>query len=65
MSKPRGKPGAVTFEQFELFAREIGQQVIFVLNLESSSLILTLNPHLSGGSCLTFTTIAFAAKRCQ
>jgi len=33
----RGKPKGVTFEQFEPFAREIGAQVVFVPNLESSS----------------------------
>ncbi len=33
----RGKPKGVSFEQFEPFAREIGAQVIFVPNLESSS----------------------------
>jgi hypothetical protein len=33
-----GKPNGVTFEQYESFSRQIGAQIIFVPNLESSSI---------------------------
>ena len=46
----KGKPNGITIEQYALFSRQIGAQVIFVPNLESSSIAEQVEwfKHLAG-----------------